>query len=381
MRLALLSIVAAAGARAEIANVAIHGSAWTSHHLWWLANWHMQMLIDGDKDTAIHGDVAPTDDFSYNIDLDKTYGITQIKIYPRQDGCCPERLSNFRVSIYTTRRGEVVWSQDFFTEIGNAGSGTGALLTINLPEPKTGQTVEILSLTSPVPDYALQVADVEIFADVPPADVNRALGATVRSNRPLWGGRSPQLLVDGNRSGRNLSIVHGLAVIEAGFAYEINLGDEVDISRILIVPRQDCCPQRLTNYRVSVHPDDNGAPGNAVWSAALHEDFTFLPADPGRLEVIEAGLDTDGTFRGQWIRIESLEDPVSPYALQIGEVEVYGVPAPLRISIADTVLTWPGGILESADGLTDAWTPVEGATSPYTLPLTGSRRFYRLRDN
>lgn len=382
LRLVFLSVVAAFGVRAEMANVAIHGSAWTSGILWRLSTWDMQMLIDGDKGTAIHGDVVMPEGFSYHIDLDKAYGITQIKIYPRQDGCCPERLSNFRVSIYTARRGELVWSQDFYTRGGNAGSGAGALLTINLPEPKTGRTVEILSLSRPVPDYPLQIADVEIFADVPATDVNRALGATVRANRPLYENRSPQMLVDGNRSGRDPNLVCGLANIRAGFAYELNLGVEVDISRILIVPRQDgCCPQRLTNYRVSVHPDNHGAPGNAVWSAALHEDFSFLPSDLGRLEVIEGGLDSSGTFQGQWLRIESLEDPVTPYALQIGEVEVYGVPTPLRITLAGTVLTWPKGILESAEGMTGVWATVEGATSPYPLPLTGNQRFYRLREN
>ncbi len=76
-----------------------------------------------------------------------------------------------------------------------------------------------------------------------------------------------------------------------------------------------------------------------------------------------------------------MEDLVNPYALQIGEVEVYGVLAALRITLSGTVLTWSGGILESAEDMTGAWATVEGATSPYPLPLTGNRKFYRLRDN
>ncbi len=305
--------------------MAIHGQVWSTGDLWGSGN-YLQMLIDGDKGTVLHGTEAPPDGFLYHIDLDKSYDIGQIKIYPRQDSCCPERLSNFRVSIFTTSGGNPVWSQEFFTDGSNAGNGPGALVTVDLPEPVTGQAVEIVALSSPVPDYSLQMTEVEILAEVPAADVNRAVGAVVTSNRPLWENRSPQVLADGNRSGRGVNLAHGLAEIDPGFAYELNLGIEVDISRIIIIPRQDaCCPERLTYYRVSVHPDDGGAPGDAVWSAVLHDDFSFIPTEPGSREVIEGNLHPSGTFRGQWIRIESLEDPVSPYALQIGEVEVYGV--------------------------------------------------------
>lgn len=307
--------------------MAIHGQVWSTGDLWGPGGWNLQMLIDGDKGTVLHGSEAPPDGFFYHIDLDKSYAISQIKIYPRQDSCCPDRLSNFRVSIFTTSGGDPVWSQDLFTDGSNAGNGPGALVTVDLPEPVTGQAVAIIALSSPVPDYSLQVTEVEILADVPASEVNRAVGAAVTSNRPLWENRNPQLLADGNRSGRGTNLAHGLAEIEPGFAYEFNLGSEVDISRIVIVPRQDaCCPERLTNYRVSVHPDDEGSPGDAVWSTDLHTDFSFISTEPGSREVIEGSLNPSGTFKGQWIRIESLElAPVSPYALQMGEVEVYGV--------------------------------------------------------
>ncbi|MHC1767900.1 MAG: hypothetical protein AB9869_27115 [Verrucomicrobiia bacterium] len=43
------------------------------------------------------------------------------------------------------------------------------------------------------------------------------------------------------------------------------------------------------------------------------------------------------------------------------------------------VLTWTTGTLESANSVTGPWTVVAGASSPASIPMTGSARFYRLR--
>lgn len=43
------------------------------------------------------------------------------------------------------------------------------------------------------------------------------------------------------------------------------------------------------------------------------------------------------------------------------------------------VLTWSSGTLESADAVTGPWTAVPGASSPATIPITGTVKFYRLR--
>jgi hypothetical protein len=42
-------------------------------------------------------------------------------------------------------------------------------------------------------------------------------------------------------------------------------------------------------------------------------------------------------------------------------------------------IAWSGpGTLESADNILGSWTPVAGATSPFTTAATGSAKFYRL---
>ncbi|HEU5123948.1 MAG TPA: LamG-like jellyroll fold domain-containing protein [Verrucomicrobiae bacterium] len=42
-------------------------------------------------------------------------------------------------------------------------------------------------------------------------------------------------------------------------------------------------------------------------------------------------------------------------------------------------LTWPGGVLLEADDITGPWTPNNSATSPYVVPTTATKKFYRVQ--
>jgi hypothetical protein len=313
--------------RAELANVALNSIPAANAGLYGNAN--ISKLVDGDRNTVFHGNTGLPDGFAYTLDLGKAYPVTSLKIYPRQDGCCAGRLTDFRVSVHSAgangEMGAEVWGADQYTDGTNPPSTNGTLVTINLPSPQTGRWIEVRSLMSPVPDYSLQMTELEVIADVPASEVNRAVGAIVTANQNVYSGQSVGSLVDGNR----LSLAHGEANLQPGFAFTVNLGVEVDMTKIQIVPRQDgCCPERLTNYRVSVYKDAGGAPGTKVWSADLHTDQSNLGADPRVFDVLTSDLDAGGQFKGQWVKIESLDDPVPSYALQIGEVEVYGTAAP-----------------------------------------------------
>jgi len=48
-------------------------------------------------------------------------------------------------------------------------------------------------------------------------------------------------------------------------------------------------------------------------------------------------------------------------------------------SANNLVLTWSTGTLEQADSVDGPWTPVANTPSPATIPITGTRKFYRLR--
>ncbi len=59
-----------------------------------------------------------------------------------------------------------------------------------------------------------------------------------------------------------------------------------------------------------------------------------------------------------------------------------GVPGTATVSItksgSDVTLMWPGGKLLQADQVSGPWT-TNLATSPYTLPATSARKFYRVQ--
>jgi hypothetical protein len=198
------------------------------------------------------------------------------------------------------------------------------------------------------------------------------------------------MIVDGNRA----NVLHGDTAPGAGFAYSINLGEVIGLEKIDIYPRQDgCCPERLANIRVSVHNDNAGQLGDPVWSTDLFTAGDNAGSGPGVVVTITKDADPTGTFRGQWVRILALDDPVPDYFLQMAEVEVYGraVTVEPRPSLAaarsgnSLTLTWStnfsGFALESADTLPSAsWNAVGGVVSnSVTITIGGGTRFYRLK--
>lgn len=310
--------------RGEIVNVAGNGTAYADRGLY--ANASISKLNDQDTSGVFHADTDDTPGLNYTLDLGQNQSVTELRIFPRQDNCCAERLRNFRVSVHTDSGGAIgaeVWGQTLYGDGSNPGSAPGTVVAIPLPTAQSARWVKIEALDNPPSDYALQMTELQVLADVPASQVNRALGKVATANQALFAGQTASQLVDGSRQGP----VHGVEVLSPGFAYTINLGSSVKLDHLVIWARQDgAAPERLSNYRVSVLKDNAGQPGAVAWKADLHTDGSNPGADPGSRDLLEAALDAAGEFRGQWLRIESLEDPVSPYALQITEVEAYGEP-------------------------------------------------------
>lgn len=310
-------------AHAETVNVALDARPAANGSIY--IGWPMSIIVNGITSDIIHGGVQLPAGFAYTLDLGKPRSIRSLQIWPRQDGIAPERLSNFRVSLHEDDgAGEIgaeLWGQDLFTDGTNPGT---SVVVVTVPTPVNARWVKVMCLSDPVPDYSLQMSELEVFADVPETEVNRALGSFVTANRPLYATLSAAYLVDGNR----YNVVHAAQSVDPGFAYEINLGASVDFTSIVVLARQDgIAPERLSNYRVSIHPDQGGQPGEPVWHADLHTDWSNPGADWGSQDVLTADLDPAGQFKGQWIRILSLDDPVPAYALQIAEVQAFGIPA------------------------------------------------------
>jgi hypothetical protein len=132
-----------------------------------------------------------------------------------------------------------------------------------------------------------------------------------------------------------------------------------------------------------VHDDDGaGAIGNEVWGVNLFTDGSNPGSGPGIVVSLTADQDLGGVFAGQWIKIETLENPVQDYALQMTELEVIGKARALcskRGADGRLVLSWDHGTLQSATTLTGTWDDMLGATSPLTISFSGQQKFYRVR--
>jgi hypothetical protein len=169
-------------------------------------------------------------------------------------------------------------------------------------------------------------------------DINYALGAAAFANGPLWpnGGWNISVIVDGNHDANGgFSGVHGDTAPADGFAYWFDMHTQVTISNVVVWARQDgCCAERLQNYRLSVHEDDNNALGAEVWGANMHTDGSNAGSGRGARDVITGDLDPIGVFAGRWVKITSLESPVQNYALQVTDIEVFGsVPPETKVVI------------------------------------------------
>lgn len=325
--LAAFLLATAPQAFSNLVNVALDAPAFSSGPLW--ADDTPARLTDGLLNLQVHASAAPSDGFAFWIDLGKSQTIDHLNLWPRQDGFVPERFSNIRVSVHaddgTGNLGAENWHADLFTDGSHPASTPGTVVVVRANQgvgTLSGRWVKLTALSVPVPDYWLQLDEVEVFAEGP---LNVALGAAVTASSPIYPGFTADNLVNGDRGSRSDQVVHGDVSPDSGFHYDINLGAVATIERIKIIARQDgCCPERLSNYRVSVHKDVGGTIGDPVWSADMHTDGSNAGSGPGALDVLTSDLDPAGTFVGQWIRIESLDDPVPNYALQMNEVEVYG---------------------------------------------------------
>ena len=458
-----------------IFNHALEAAVYSNRPIYF--GWSVAQLVDGNRLGAIHGDVNIEPGFAYEVDLGGTVNLSGLAIYPRQDGCCPERLTNFRVSVHEDNGGSAgaeVWHADLFTNGQNPGSSPGSKLTIG-PELDplgrfSGRWIRISSLENPVQNYALQMTELEAYGSLAPGislgisrqpqnivsapyrngaftvearllngdygllqyqwqrngvnveganaptytppefrpgeegavyrvvvsypggpqvtsgdgvvtfDYNYARGSAASANQPLWAsGWNIGMLVDGDRA----TVFHGNSGLAPGFAYQLDLGLTVEISNIVIYPRQDgCCPERLSNIRLSIHEDDHGAPGLARWTTELFTGGANAGSGAGITVNVGPELDPFSDFSGRWVKIQALDDPVHDYALQMTELEVYGRALALEFNRTGSQLEliWFAGILEGAPAVDGPWSEVPGAASPMTITAGPGIRFFRLRN-
>ncbi len=130
-------------------------------------------LTDGDPNTFTHPEAASgTRGFYYQVDLGRFFRLDRIVLRNRADGCCPERLSNFRVELYADSGGEpgaLNWGADLRTDSSN--SGTAGIDTITAASDPAGafagRFIRIVNISDA--PYNPQLAEIEAYGGLAPA--------------------------------------------------------------------------------------------------------------------------------------------------------------------------------------------------------------------
>jgi hypothetical protein len=270
-------------------------------------------LTDGNLSTFTHN-LNTVSDWSFIVDLGSTVPLENIELFNRNDGCCPDRLSNFTVSIHGDTGptiGPAVWSANVRTNNSNSGVGGRDLITPSLHPAGTfvGRWIKVASRTNSGARY-FQIAELRANA------ANWARGAAVTASGPTWPGLEAANLTDGSLT----TLSHNLDLANT-FSYQIRLTQHVAFTRLEIWNRDNCCPERLSDYRVSLHADSAGQIGAVLWAADVRADHSN--AGLGGVDVLTAALDPVRSFEGQWIQIQNL-DIGAPRYLQIAEVRAFG---------------------------------------------------------
>ncbi|MEZ5303389.1 MAG: chitobiase/beta-hexosaminidase C-terminal domain-containing protein [Verrucomicrobiales bacterium] len=123
-------------------------------------------LTDGQFNNQSHPLTATgTIGFYYRIDLGKDEALSRIIMYNRT-GCCPERLSNYRVALLADNGGSpgaANWTADIRTDNSHSGDGGTDILTPDL-DPSgefRGRYIHIENLSNAA--YNPQIAEVEAY--------------------------------------------------------------------------------------------------------------------------------------------------------------------------------------------------------------------------
>ena len=282
------------------------------------------MITDGSASTFSHpaAPVAPATalGFKYTIDLGSLQPLNKLRILNRNDGCCPERLTNYRVSLFAAdpavAAAPAVWTTVVRANGTNSGAGgvDEVLAGANPAGQFNGRWIRLENLNNT--SYHPQVAEIEALTSP-----NVALYKTVTASAAVGAGAPASALTDGNST--TSSFPAGAAGATLGFYYQVDLSGDYGLDRLVLYSRHDCCPERTTNYRVTLFADNAGVPGAPRWTADIRTDNSFATAASGEVIRPEQG---SGEMRGRFLRITNLSNEASNP--QFAEIEAYRATPP-----------------------------------------------------
>ncbi|MDA7888485.1 discoidin domain-containing protein [Akkermansiaceae bacterium] len=253
-------------------------------------------------------DVAPNP--YWQVDLGGSFDLTRIQLVDRVGCCDPQRLNGSTITLFDDVGGAI--GSPVLVD-GLALSNPAETAVVDFDNGGAGWTgVAAIRIDGLTANQYFQFSEFRAFSLQPQ---NAALGAVVTASGPTWGGQGPENMTDGSY----LTQSHPQADFGTlGFTYSIDLGQPFNLEALHIVNRSGCCPERLSNYRVSLHDDDGaGLPGALVWTADVRTDGSH--SGQGGIDRLTDDMDADGVFTGRHIVIENLSDEA--YNPQIAEVE------------------------------------------------------------
>ncbi len=265
----------------------------------------------------------------WQVDLGSQRSITDITLFNRTDACCGGRLSN-----YAVRAGNDAGFGSYLYDSGEQTATAPASINFS-GVGVTAQYVRVQRTTSPSNhgDDVISLAEVDVLGPAPFTYTNLALGSTASQSSTLSNPANPiaSKAIDGNlnTSFPSGSTTHTNPGGPVPVFWETTLASDSFINEIALYNRGDCCPDRLSNFRLSVY---DGA--TEVWG----QNYFVGSGQAGNIfSVVE---DTGGFFAtGDRVRIELIDGHNNSGGgtndvLSLREVEIYGQPVPEPASMA-----------------------------------------------
>jgi hypothetical protein len=185
----------------------------------------------------------------WEVDLGSDQNIGSIKVWNRTDGYS-YRLDNFIVTVYPSTRqnpARYLVTRDI--------NDTNLSLTqpITLPILQQGRYVRVQltdSAARNLDENVLSLAEVQVLGI--DGVTNLALKKPARQSSTTWGGtadRANDGNTDGNYGGGSVSHTG----VENPPWWEVDLGEEVPVSKITVWNRTDCCSHRLNGFAIKTY--------------------------------------------------------------------------------------------------------------------------------
>lgn len=294
------------------------------------------------------GEIAVAPNPYWEVDLGESFDLTRIQLVDRVDCCDPHRLNGSTITLFD-EFGTTVGSP--ITVDGLAVSNPAGTAVVDFDNAGAGWAgVSRIRIDGLATNQYFQFSEFRTFSLQPAPLPNAALGATVTTSGPTWSNQGPQNITDGNPGTQSHPLAGAGATL--GFTYSIDLGKAYQLEEILIYNRTDnCCPERLSNYRVSLHDDDgNGLPGTLVWTAEVRIDGSN--SGTSGIDSLTGDMDVDGVFTGQHIVVENLSN--NEYNPQIAELQALTLD-PLPVPRENIALGKLAGYFNADDVSVGSW--------------------------